>query len=485
MGASEHPRPEPKDSDQTIDFVRKQELDRALERLKRLQNENERLRQRIRKLEQELEAARRREHRSTAPFSRGRRKQKPQRNGRKPGKQYGQHHRRCPPEQVDEQYRAAAPKRCDRCGGAVRVERTQPQYQEEIVRRKIVRRFEVEVGHCTCCGKRVQGRHPLQTSDALGAAEVHYGPEAVTLAAHLNKHMGLSYEKAAAVLRVGYGLEASRGGLCRAVARLGRKLQPTYERLEIEVRQSPVVWLDETSWRVAAVLQWLWVAVSPQVTVYAIQPGRGFQQAARLVGADYSGTLEHDGYSIYYRFEKAGHQSCLSHLIRRCRDLAEVLLPGAARFPLAVKALLQKALALPTQWERQQISLHGMRTAGGRIVAELDRLLDHPYRHPANRRLVRHLNYEFPYLFTFLYHPGLEGTNNRAERALRPPIVTRRGRGGNRTEAGARTQERVMSFLTTSRQQGKDSFRLSVDLLRSRQPFVLPLVPDAHPPPSG
>jgi len=98
MGASEHPRPEPKDSDQTIDFVRKQELDRALERLKRLQNENERLRQRIRKLEQELEAARRREHRSTAPFSRGRRKQKPQRNGRKPGKQYGRHHRRRIPE---------------------------------------------------------------------------------------------------------------------------------------------------------------------------------------------------------------------------------------------------------------------------------------------------------------------------------------------------------------------------------------------------
>ena len=159
MRGPELPQREPKDSDETIDFVRKQELDRALERVERLQKENERLRQRIRKLEQELEAARRREHRSAAPYSRGRRKEKPQRNGRKPGKQYGQHHRRCTPEQVDEQYRAAAPERCDRCGGAVRVERTQPQYQEEIVRRKIVRRFEVEVGHCTCCGKRVQGRH--------------------------------------------------------------------------------------------------------------------------------------------------------------------------------------------------------------------------------------------------------------------------------------------------------------------------------------
>src|SRR2546426_6649849 len=79
MRGPELPQREPKDSDETIDFVRKQELDRALERVERLQKENERLRQRIRKLEQELEAARRREHRSAAPYSRGRRKEKPQR----------------------------------------------------------------------------------------------------------------------------------------------------------------------------------------------------------------------------------------------------------------------------------------------------------------------------------------------------------------------------------------------------------------------
>src|SRR2546428_13323225 len=94
MRGPELPQREPKDSDETIDFVRKQELDRALERLKRLQNENERLRQRIRKLEQELEAARRRGHRSPAPFFPGRRKEKPQRNGRKAGEPDWAHQRR-------------------------------------------------------------------------------------------------------------------------------------------------------------------------------------------------------------------------------------------------------------------------------------------------------------------------------------------------------------------------------------------------------
>jgi len=405
-------------------------------------------------LEQELEAARRAQHRSAAPFSRGRRKAQPKRNGRKPGAQYGEHHRRPIPSQVDEQYRAAAPERC-RCGGRVIVDQTKTQYQEEIVRQKVVRRFEVEIGHCACCGKHWQGRHPLQTSDALEAAEVQCGPEALTLAAHLNKQMGLSYGKAAEVLRVGYGLGVSRGGLCRAIARLGRKLQPSYAVLLGAVGQSPVAWLDETGWKVAAVLQWLWVAVSRLLTVYAIQPGRGYPQAARLIGEDYAGCLHHDGWRPYYRFVNASHQSCLSHPIRRCRDLALLLSPAAARFPLAVKGLLQQLLEVRDRYQRQQITQHGMWTAAGRLRAQLDRLLEKPYRHPANRRLAKHLDHEFPHLFTFLDSPGVEATNNRAERALRPAVIARRGRGGNRTQAGARTQEILASVLQTCRQQGK------------------------------
>lgn len=33
-----------------------------------------------------------------------------------------------------------------------------------------VTRFNVAVGHCTDSGRRVQGAHPEQISDALGAA---------------------------------------------------------------------------------------------------------------------------------------------------------------------------------------------------------------------------------------------------------------------------------------------------------------------------
>ena len=48
------------------------------------------------------------------------------------------------------------------------------------------------------------------------------------------------------------------------------------------VRGSPVVTADETSWRVDADLQWLWAFVTPETTVYAIQPGRGLAQWAPM-----------------------------------------------------------------------------------------------------------------------------------------------------------------------------------------------------------
>ena len=468
----------------TLEFVLKGELDGALEEVQRLREKNERLQREIERLQKELEEARRGLKRQTAPFSRRKRKADPRSNGRKSGAAHGQHHRRAIPVSVDEQYLAALPERCP-CGGPAVRDEIKPQYQADIVRKKIVRQFDVEIGHCACCGKRLQGRHALQTSDALEAAQVQVGPEALTLAVHLNKQLGISYGNSAAVLRMGYGLRVSRGGLCRAVARMGKKTGPTYQAWVAAVRQEAVVWMDETGWKVDAVLRWMWVAVSPHFTVYAILPGRGFAQGSALMGADYAGGLEHDGWRVYYQFAKALHQSCVSHIVRRCQDLAKIVSATAAAFPLAVLGLLEKALALRDRYQAGEISLHGQWTAAGRIEAQLGRLLDQHYQTAANRRLAKHLDHEFPYLFTFLHCPGMEATNNRAERAIRPAVMARHLCGGSRTWNGARIQQNLTSVLRTSHQQGKDSFVMLVALWRNPQSKVLDLMPRSLSPPDG
>lgn len=48
-------------------------------------------------------------------------------------------------------------------------------------------------------------------------------------------------------------------------------------------------------------LQWLWAAATVETTVYVIQPGRGFAEAATLLGADFAGVLVRDGWAPYRR----------------------------------------------------------------------------------------------------------------------------------------------------------------------------------------
>jgi transposase len=459
-------------------------LERENQRLReRLEAERERLQQEIERLKRELEQARRASKRQAAPFSKGEPKAEPKRPGRKAGSDYGRHGYRPIPSQVNETIIVPLPKSCPACGGRCTHEEWADQYQTEIVRQTRVTRFRVALGHCQDCGSRVQGRHANQTSDALGAAASQLGPEAVSLATVLNKQLGLPFGKTAAVLEQGFGLKVTRGALSQALARAGKRCESTYESLIGQVRTSPSVTVDETGWKVAGRLQWLWAHVTQDVTVYAILPGRGYEEAAVVLGDDFDGWLVHDGWRPYYRFHKALHQSCQQHLIRRCEEMAAQTAPRAAVFPLQVKALLLDGLALRDRHQAGEVSDHGLAVATGRLEARLQPWLIRPYRNPDNQRLAKHLIHESDHLFTYLKFPGLEATNWRGEQAIRPAVVARKVWGGNRTPAGARTQGILMSFLRTCHQRAREALPLLTQLLRCPRPEVVDFsesVPRSH-----
>ena len=479
-------RPAGEQQRESGEFVPKRDLDRARQEIDRLQQQNQRLQQEAERLKQEaerlrreLEAALRASKRQAAPHSRGKPKAHPKRPGRKPGRHYGRRACRPIPKHVDERIEVPLPEHCPHCGGGVEPKSCQAQYQEEIVRRTIVRRFDIAVGRCRHCERRVQGRHPLQTSDAVGVGSVQLGPETLTLAAILNKQMGLSLGHTRQVLFYGFGLEASRGGLYRALARMAGRAEPTYDGLVEAARQAPVNGMDETGWKVGGRLQWLHVAVSAQVTVYAVLPGRGYEESVAILGAEYDGFLTHDGWAPYYRFQLAFHQSCLAHLLKRCREMMQIASSAALVFPRAIEDLLQTSLQLRDRYEQSEISERGLRIATGKLEAKLDRVLETRRRNAANRRLARHLEHERPWLFTFLHCPGLDATNNVAERAIRGMVIARKVWGGNRTWNGARTHQILASVLRTSWQQGKDAFPRCVGLLRAPGSVTLDIVPGA------
>jgi transposase len=441
----------------------------------RLAAENERLQARVGKLEGQLEEARRAGKRQAAPFSRGESKQRPRRSGRRSGDDHGRHGHREPPGEVDEQLDAPLQPRCE-CGGEIEQDRIEYQYQDELPEpRRVRRRFAVHIGKCACCGRRHQGRHPFQTSDALGAAGCMLGPRAVALATELNKELGLSPQKTAKAL-ARFGIRITAGGVVGAIARQARALEPTYRALIEGVRASRAVAPDETGWRINGQKSWLWAFAGENVTVYLIAPGRGYEHAVEILGEEYSGVLERDGWAPYRRFANARHQTCAAHLLRRTGELIADSVAGQARVPHAARRILKDALALRDEREQDVIDAEAYGLKVTDLNERTDKLLQVRPRHEPNRRLLAHLQTEREHMFTFLTEPGVQATNWRAEQALRPAIVNRKSWGGNRTEQGARTQQVTMSVIRTARQQDIDPVELMAAAQRARMPVASELI---------
>jgi transposase len=427
---------------------------------------------RLRRLVEELQRSQKRQ---AAPFSKGVRPGQAKKPGRKPGEDYGVKAHRQPPPRIDEVYEAALPRSCPDCGGQVKESEVAQQYQTEIPRRPIHRQFNVHIGCCQECGSRVQGRHPLQTSDALGAAAAQLGSDAQAAIVELNKQAGLPHGKIVRCFASLFGIRLSRGGSVHTVLRAARRSAPLYEAICADVRRAPWDVPDETGWRVGGTLAWLHALVAPRSTAYVIDPTRSGDVAERILGKDYAGIMIHDGWSPYDHFVKARHQQCLAHLMRRCRDMLAVATRAAVRFPRRVLEIFKRALGLRERHVQGQLSAHGLAVARGRLQNTLDDLVYPPKTDRANERLAQHLWKHRADLFTFLRIPGVDATNWRGELAMRFGVILRKIWGGNRTWRGAQAQAVLMSLWRTCWQRGHSALDFLSRLLRGHpQTLALP-----------
>ncbi|MGD0461169.1 MAG: transposase [Tepidisphaeraceae bacterium] len=170
------------------------------------------------------------------------------------------------------------------------------------------------------------------------------------------------------------------------------------------------------------------------------------------------------------------HQTCLSHLLRRCRELLEHATRGAVIFPRKVKAILQESLEVRDLRDAKQITAQAAAAKADELETRVIQLVTPVKTHAANERFCRHLLRHASQLFTFLRHPGIDATNHRAEQAIRPTVVNRKVWGGNRTQAGAVAQSILMTALFTAARQGQDAVEFVGQVLRSlpeQRPLLL------------
>jgi len=419
----------------------------------RLQRENEQLRQQLAEALARIAELERAAGRQAAPFRREERLKIPPAEQKRPGRVSGHEASyRKQPRWVDAEIEVPLPAACPHCGSKVDDRRPLTQYIEEIPPlRPWVVRLTTWSAACPRCGV-VHSTHPLQTSRAQGVAGTQLGPRALALAALLNKQLGLTTRRTCQVLRKVCGLSVSPGGVSQALVRMAGKLAGEYDALIRQLRSSPAVFADETSWWVGGSGWWLWVFTTPETTVYRVDRSRGSQIVEETLG-DYQGMLVSDCLASYDRPQYRKHKCIAHHLraIKHARDRPDTpdprYLDQWRLLFAAVRALYHARPVMPSD-EFIQRREH--------VKAWCDQLVQQVVTQPGDLAIQNRLSKQWAHLLGCLYEPAAEPTNNRAERALRPAVITRKLSCGNKTPRGKRCWEILASLAATAQQRSED-----------------------------
>ena len=466
---------------------------RARVKIRALERENKKLREIIARLEEEVgrlkvqvqelqEQLRTNSRNSSKPpssdppscFDRGRDgTQKPE--GRSPGGQPGHDGKTrqlLPPDQVDQVVECKPPRRCE-CGAIVRPIDVEPQRRQVFdiqPIKPVVTEYRLFAGRCAACGRRSRGALP-------GGM---LGPRLMAIAAVLSGKYHLSKRNVVEILEDLLGTELCLGTVSNIEARVSEAIEETVEETRGFIREQPVVHMDETGWKVRSKKAWLWTAVTPSVAVFAVRFSRGSKVVKEMIGGIFRGILVSDRWPAYNWLDPTRRQLCWAHLMR---DFFKISQRSGAPGKIGTQ-LLEQAHKMFALWHKVrdgppnqcafQTVIEPIREAIETLLCQ-GAVCDHPKtKHTCKRIYTRKVA-----LWTFVDKPGVEPTNNTAERAVRPAVLWRKQSFGTQSERGSEFVERMLTVCGTCKLQGRNVLdylvqAIEANLLGHAAPSLLP-----------
>jgi len=385
-----------------------------------------------------------------------------------------------PPEQVD-RIVDATPTACGQCGHlllGLDQEPARHQVTEVPPVRPVVTEYRRHTLSCPDCGAATAADWPA------GMPPGSFGPRVAATVAYLTGRCGVSQRDARELLATLYQVEVGLGSIAALEAQVSAALAAPVAAAQAFVQEQPVVNADETRWPERARCCWLWTAVSALVTVFLLRPSRSSASAKELVGAAHAGVVGSDRYGGYAWIASTQRQVCWAHLLR---DFAAVAERGGASKALgsACLAVADRLFARWYQVREGTLDRAAFTLLVAPLQAELHALLQTgvAVSHAKTRHLCENLLAIEPALWTFVTVSGVEPTNNSAERALRRAVLWCRRSFGTQSAAGSRFVERILTAVTTLRQQQRgvlDYLTAATQAATAGLP-IPPLVPTAPP----
>lgn len=310
---------------------------------------------------------------------------------------------------------------------------------------------------CPQCGRKNWAPLPP------GVSPSGYGPRAHATTAWLTGKGRLSRRNARECLRELFRLPVALGTVSKLEKRVSTALAGAYAEVRDAVQAEPVLHADETRWREGASHPWLWVLASSCYCLLTLTDRRNREALRGMLGAsggeDAGRTLISDRYGVYGDRKPEQRQYCWAHLDRDflavsqsqdplaflgayCLEEVDTLFAGWHRFREGRLTRAELAAKMAPVQKRLRTWLSWGEAAGGKKLAGF----------------FGNLLVNWESLWVFLRVEGVEPTNNRAERLLRPAVLWRKTSYGTQSETGRRYAERMLTVSGTLGLQGRSVF---------------------------
>jgi transposase len=346
------------------------------------------------------------------------------------------------------------PTRCDQCGALLMGEDAQP------VRHQVtdLPRVEPEVTEyrqhtltCLACGASIPAEFPAEMPSGS------FGPRVQATVGYLTGRIGVSQRDVAEVLQTVFHTDLSLGSIPAQEDQVSAALAEPVQAVQTYVQHQPVQNVDETSWREKTERAWLWINTTPLVTLFLILATRGAKGAQRILGTVVKSIVGSDRWSGYTWLDPQRRQVCWAHLKRDFQSLVE----RGGESDRIGRALLEQVEQMFGLWHRVRegtLSRADFQTAMQPIQVRVGDLVREGAASACDktRRTCENILKLEAALWTFVRVEGVEPTNNSAERGLRRAVLWRRRSFGTQSEDGSHFVERVLTAVTTLRQQNRD-----------------------------
>jgi transposase len=358
----------------------------------------------------------------------------------------------------------------------VRCEEEDVRYQQyELPPKLLVLTESVGAGYkCPKCGKVHKGTVPEDKQSLLA-------PLLLAFIVNLKVVGRVSFRNIQQCLLDTMGFEICLGCLSKVLTGTSRALKSAYEEIKEAIKGQPVLNVDETTHKENGKRLYTWIFSSP-LFVFFVIGDRTRTILDTILGIDWKGVLCCDYYSVYLSFAKKAAgvrlQHCLAHIKREFKRCAEHSLDlDIMAYGQKMLRLLEALFKAKDEYknDQNQETYEKLRRSADEFCAEAK--IAPPKGRP--KSLAKRFQGKENTYTTFVDTPGVEPTNNSAERGIRPVVMTRNVTQGTRSKKGRDASEKYWTVRGTCELQGRSFYRFLLDSYnayrkKEKPPSILP-----------